>query len=468
MKDHVEIAVVGAGPSGMAAAVLATEHGASVLLLDEQMQAGGQIYRGISDQNITDESILGKDYYSGRKLVERLEASPIEYVNGVTVWQVSPEREIGISKDGLARLVTADQIIIATGAQERPFPVPGWTLPGVINAGAAQIMLKSSGITIPDAVFVGTGPLLYLTAFQYLQAGVPIKAILDTTPRSNYPRALRYLPGALVNIDGLIKGRQWLKQIRAAGIPFNKGVSEIKLRGETAVQSVEFRHRGKLQQLDAKDVFLHQGVVPNNNLAVAAGCRHIWNDPQLCWHAETDDWLESDMAGIAIAGDVGSIGGAMVAKLSGRIAALGAVFRLGKINRTVRDSNAMPLYKALAKEHRIRPFLDTLFSPHKEFRIPPDDATIVCRCEEVTAGEVRAAVSQGCLGPNQLKSFTRCGMGPCQGRLCGLTISEIIAQSRNVPVTDVGAWRLRPPVKPLVLGDLANLMIGEKQLLPDL
>ncbi len=411
--------------------------------------------------------MLGTEYYSGRKLVERLQSSTVDYLNGVTVWQVSPEREIGISRDGRARLITADQIIIATGAQERPFPVPGWTLPGVINAGAAQILLKSSGVVISGAVFIGTGPLLYLIAYQYLQAGVPIKAILDTTPRSNYYRALRHLPGALSNVGDLIKGRQWQKQIRAASIPFFSGINDIKLRGETAVQSIEYRHRGKLQQLDAENVFLHQGIVPNNNLAAATGCRHIWNNARLCWQADTSDWLESDIPNIAIAGDGGEIGGAVAAELSGRVAALGAVYRCRKIDKTVRDRDAGPLFKVLAKEHRIRPFLDALFRPCDEFRIPADDATITCRCEEVTAGEVRDAVFQGCMGPNQLKSFTRCGMGPCQGRLCGLTVSEIIAQSRNVPVTDVGAWRLRPPIKPLMLGELADLTIGENQLSPD-
>jgi thioredoxin reductase/bacterioferritin-associated ferredoxin len=457
MKNHYDIAVIGAGPAGMAAAVLAAKHSASVLLLDEQMHAGGQIYRNVSEQVICDKDILGPDYYAGSKMVEKFAASSVEYVSGVTVWQVSREREIGISKDGSARIITADQIIIATGAQERPFPIPGWTLPGVMNAGAAQILLKSAGIAIPDAVFIGTGPLLYLIAYQYLQAGIPIKAIVDTTPRINYFHALPHLPAALSNYGGLLKGRRWLKQLHAADIAFFKGACDISLAGDSVVKSVEFRHKGKRQRLDTENVFLHQGVVPNNNLTVATGCKHNWNDAQLCWHAVTDKWLESDIAGIAIAGDGAGIDGASAAEISGQIAALGAVYRCGKIDENTRNQSARPLIKALQKERKSRPFLDALFRPGDVFRIPESDTTVVCRCEEVTAGEIRKAVLEGCLGPNQLKSFTRCGMGPCQGRMCGLTVSEIIAKSRNVSVTDVGAYRLRAPVKPLMLGELANL-----------
>jgi len=459
VKDQYDIAVIGAGPAGMAAAMLAAKHGASTLLLDEQARVGGQIYRNISSQTIKDENILGPDYYKGQNLTRELAASNVDHISETTVWQVSAEREIGISKDGTARLLHADQIIIATGAMERPFPVPGWTLPGVMNAGAAQILLKSSGVVIPDAVFIGTGPLLYLIAYQYLQAGIPVRAILDTTPRGNYFRALPHLPAAFSNLAGLLKGQGWIRQIRKAGIPFIKGVEDVKLSGENALEMVEYKRKGKWQQIGTNHALLHQGVVPNTNLAMACGCKHRWNESQLCWHAVTDDWLETDIQGIAIAGDGGSIGGALAAEYSGRIAALGALHRYGAISQEVRDQLAVPLRQALQREMRIRPFLDTLFQPGEQFRIPKEDTTIVCRCEEVTLGTIRQAVNDGCLGPNQLKSFTRCGMGPCQGRSCGLTISEIIAQLCNKPVSDIGAFRLRFPIKPLMLGELADMAV---------
>jgi len=464
VKDHYDIAVIGAGPAGMAAAIVATEHGASVLLLDEQPAAGGQIYRAVGRQTLTDRNILGPDYYRGEQLLSALQASGAEHMTGTTVWQVSPEREIGISNDGMARLLSADQVILATGAQERPFPVPGWTLPGVMTAGGAQVLLKSAGLAEPDAVFAGTGPLLYLVAHQYLKAGVPIRAILDTTPRANTLRALRYLPAALMELPALMKGQGWISELHAAGIPFVKGVENLRLVGEEALSGVEYRHRDRWIPMDTSRVFLHQGIVPNVNLAMAAGCGHRWSESQLCWQAVTDTWGESDVPGIAIAGDGAAIHGARGAECLGRIAGYGALHRLGPMDARQRNFQAAPHRQALARESRIRPFLDAMFRPPEQFRIPADDDTIVCRCEEVTAARVRESVDLGCLGPNQLKGFTRCGMGPCQGRFCALTIGEMIAHRRGVSVAEVGALRLRPPVKPLMLGELAAMASAPESL----
>jgi bacterioferritin-associated ferredoxin len=131
------------------------------------------------------------------------------------------------------------------------------------------------------------------------------------------------------------------------------------------------------------------------------------------------------------------------------------VCQLGAIDASTRDSEAAPHRRALANVMRIRPFLDSLYRPRDANRIPSDDV-IVCRCEEVTAGDVRGFVELGCLGPNQAKSFGRCGMGPCQGRMCGLTVTEIIADARKVPPGEVGYYRIRPPIKPLTLGELAG------------
>jgi len=443
----------------MAAATVAAKHGACVLLLDEQPVAGGQIYRAVGRQTLTDRNILGSDYYHGQDLVSALQKSGAEHVAGATVWQVSPQREVGFSTDGVARLLTADQVILAGGAQERPFPIPGWTLAGVMSAGGAQVLLKSAGLAEPDAVFAGTGPLLYLVANQYLKAGIPIRAILDTTPRANTLRALPHLPAALTHVGALMKGRRWIAELRAACVPFVKGVEDLKLVGVDALTRVEYRRRGSWHRLDASRVFLHQGVVPDVNLAMAAGCAHRWSDAQLCWHAVTDAWAETDVPGIAIAGDAIGIGGARAAEFLGRIAGYGALKRSARLDGQQCDRLAAPSRRGLATEMRLRPFLDAMFRPSRQFRVPNDDTTIVCRCEEVPAARIRESIALGCIGPNQLKGFSRCGMGPCQGRLCGLTISEMIARYRGVPVTEVGALRLRPPVKPLMLGELAALAV---------
>ncbi|MCE8539062.1 FAD-dependent oxidoreductase [Ruegeria pomeroyi] len=457
MTEQHDIVVIGAGPAGMAAATQASHHGASVLVLDEQPRPGGQIYRAVERRREDGAAILGAEYLDGAGLVDRFRASTARYVPGATVWQVDASGEIGVTIGDRAKLLRADQIILASGAQERPFPVPGWTLPGVMNAGAAQILLKTSGIAMPAPVFVGTGPLLYLVAHQYLRAGVKVAGLLDTTPRVNYTRALPHLPGTMRHAASLWKGWRWQRELRASGIPVLSGIGDIRIVGAGAAEAVEYCKSGRWSRVPAETVMLHQGVVPNVNLAMAAGCRHDWHPEQACWHARIDVWGTSSHPNIAIAGDGAGIAGAVAAEAAGQIAALGALHRLGRVTTEQRDSLAAPMRRALDHQAGLRRFLDTLYRPADRFRIPPGDDTIVCRCEEVSAANIREAVALGCRGPNQLKSFTRAGMGPCQGRFCGLTVTEVIAAERGCAIADVGAARLRAPVKPLELGQLAAL-----------
>ncbi len=441
----------------MAAAVTAAEAGAKVLVLDEQPGPGGQIYRGIEAPGGAGDTVLGVEYHHGRTLSTALRNSGAGYLPGATVWQVSPQREIGVSVDGMARIITADAVIIATGAMERPFPVPGWTLPGVMSAGAAQIALKAHGLGAPDAVFVGTGPLLYLIAHQYVRAGIAVKAVLDTTPWHRYLTAAPYLPGALLASRQLLKGLGYMRAIRQAGVPFIKGVGSISIAGNGTADAIRYEKSGHLHELAADHIFVHQGVVPNVNLTRATGCDHLWNGAQECWRVVADTWGETSLAGIFAAGDATHIGGALAAEHEGRLAALAALTHTGRLDPSVRNNRGAPIHQALAREMRLRPFLDALFRPPKVHRVPADDATIVCRCEEVTAGDIRRTAALGCPGPNQLKSFCRAGMGPCQGRLCSLTVTEMLAEANNATPGAVGDYRRRPPVKPLTVGELAAL-----------
>ncbi|MDH3236552.1 MAG: (2Fe-2S)-binding protein, partial [Alphaproteobacteria bacterium] len=159
----------------------------------------------------------------------------------------------------------------------------------------------------------------------------------------------------------------------------------------------------------------------------------------------------------AVAGDAGGIGGARVAEHRGRLAGLDAACRLGKIDAATRDRLSAPELAGLKQTAGLRRFLDTLYAPAPAFLAPARDDVVVCRCEEVTAGELRQVAAHGCMGPNQAKAFTRAGMGPCQGRMCGLTVAAVIAGARGLAMEEVGAYRVRPPLKPLTVGQLAEL-----------
>ncbi len=200
IKDQYDLAVIGAGPAGLAAATLGARLGLDTVLFDEQPAPGGQIYRAVTETPVREPAILGADYWHGAELAQTFNASGAQYVPGTTVWSITRDREIGISVGGGARLLAARHVILATGALERPFPIPGWTLPGVMACGAAQVLLKSSGM-VPQGriVLAGTGPLLWLLAAQYVRAGMRIDALLDTTPRGNWRAALPHAAAFLVS-----------------------------------------------------------------------------------------------------------------------------------------------------------------------------------------------------------------------------------------------------------------------------
>lgn len=453
--NRVDVVIVGAGPAGMAAANVAAQRGLSVTVLDEQAAPGGQIYRAITQTSARRLQILGPDYAAGGELARAFAASGAKHERGASVWQVTAERTVDYVQDGVVKSLQAGAIILCSGAMERPFPIPGWTLPGVLTAGAAQILLKSAEV-VPSqpVVLAGCGPLLYLLGWQYLRAGVPIRAIVDTTDSADYRRALTHLGGALKGWRQLAKGLKLMRALKRAGVPFHQGATDLALEGTDALEAIRFSVAGRVQRLPATLVLLHQGVVPNTQVSWSLRARHRWDDAQLCWVPETDAWGELDVADIYVAGDSRGIGGAQAAAEQGRLAALEIVHRAGRIDRAMRDTLAAPVHRALREMLHIRPFLDALYRPKDANRIPADGVT-VCRCEEVTAGQLREFVKLGCLGPNQAKSFGRCGMGPCQGRLCGLTVTEVIADARGVPPAEVGYYRVRPPIKPVTLAELA-------------
>jgi len=457
LASSYDLVVIGGGPAGLAAAALAARAGVSTVLFDENPGVGGQIYRGITSTPIKNRTVLGEDYWAGAELAAEAKASGALIVSGATVWSLDPTRQVGVSIAGKARMIEARRVIIATGSLERPFPIPGWTLPSVMTAGAAQTALKAHGL-VPDGrvLLAGCGPLLWLLAAQMLRTGARIEAILDTTLRANWLRAVPHLPDFLLS-PYWSKGLALLREVRGK-VPVIP-IERLSARGEGKLQEVEYQSAGKDHRRRADVLLLHQGVVPNVNLANAAGIAHRWNERQLCFEPVLDVDFGSSVPGIAVAGDGAGIAGGTAAAERGRIAAIAAVRAL-KPSASVPDPQSVR--QKLQREELGRGFLDTLYRPADAFRLPEGE-TIACRCEEVTAKQIRDMAAIGCEGPNQMKAFLRCGMGPCQGRLCGLTVTELIAAQRHTRPADVGYYRLRPPVKPITLAELASPPISEAE-----
>ncbi|MQB08075.1 FAD-dependent oxidoreductase [Agrobacterium tumefaciens] len=449
-----DVVVIGAGPAGMAAAVRSRQLGLSVLVVDEQPAPGGQIWRGI-ERNSSGPvpAALGPDYESGRALTTAFRDSGAEYSPSTQVWQIEDEWTLFLTSEGQARRVSARAILLANGAQERPVPFVGWTLPGVMTVGAAQILLKSGGMLPQGEVWIaGAGPLPLLYTTQVLGLNGRVSGFLDTS-RGPGLGALARLPSAWRDFSGLAKGIRWQWQLRRSG-RMVRGVGDLRADGDGRLEHIEWTAGAERQKVKADVLLVHEGIVPRIHETLALGCAHDWNSEQNYFAARLNRWGETSREGLFVAGDAGGIGGWAAAVISGKIAALGIAARLG----LPVDSDALRSQDRLDQRRSralaLRPFLDALYPPP---RLQIADDVIVCRCEEVTAGTIRKVASNSAPDPNAIKAATRCGMGPCQGRQCGYSMQAILAELHNLPVGDVSFFNIRPPLKPITLGEVASL-----------
>ena len=436
VRASPDLLIVGAGPAGLGAAIEATARGLSVMLLDENAAPGGRIWQALEARGAKD-----ADDVAALALIRRFRASPVDAHWGATVWAIEAGGHVFWSNAQGAHSIAARNILLATGTMERPFPIPGWTLPGVMTVGAAQIALKT-GRLVPDrgTWLAGQGPLLLLYAAQVLDAGGQIAGVVDLSDGFAPLRALKRF--SLAALPELRRGLAWRRRLSQADVRWI-AASDIRAEGQTAVRAVSFRTLQGWQTKDANLLLLHDGVIPSVQMSRAVGCVHIWSDTQRCWQPRIDRSGRTSVPGILIAGDGAGVGGAAAAVLSGRIAALSLV-----------GGDASALHAERARCMAARPLLDMLFASRPR-RL--DDETMVCRCEEVTAGAVRLAAGSGCLGMNQLKAYTRCGMGPCQGRICAPVAIEVLAEARGVPLPAIEPLRTRFPTKPVSVGALNSL-----------
>ncbi|MBV9250597.1 MAG: FAD-dependent oxidoreductase [Acetobacteraceae bacterium] len=444
-----DLIIIGAGPAGVSAAIETRSYGLSVLVLDENAAPGGRIWQGLERRGASDQD----DALALRTLAAFRDCGA-DMRWRATAWGLESDGSVYWSTNNLVQSAQARYVTVATGATERPLPIPGWTLPGVMTIGAAQIAWKIGGL-VPDkgTWIAGQGPLLLLYAVQALRAGGNFAGILDLSDGTAPFRALRHIPKALPGAREILKGLSWRREIARAGIPW-LSATNLRAEGSDRLQRLRFRAHGRECTEPADMLLLHDGVIPSVQITRALGCEHLWDAAQRCWTPLTDAWGFTTVPNVLAAGDGAGISRALAAELSGRLAALGVAHALGRIDSARREAAAAPVRAERARHLAIRPLLDSLYSP-LELRLP--DEAIVCRCEEVTAGEIRAAARLGCLGLNQMKAFTRSGMGPCQGRMCGAVAAEVLAEALGVRVQDIEPYRLRFPTKPVTVGELASL-----------
>ncbi|MDP3342359.1 NAD(P)/FAD-dependent oxidoreductase [Frigidibacter sp.] len=458
MTETVDVAIIGAGPAGMAAARDLKALGLRVLVLDERAGPGGNVHASALDRPQEAASVLGGDYARGVAEARGFAASGVPARYGCSVSRVAGET-IHYLQHGRLHRITAARLVLATGAIERPVPFPGWELPGIMGAGAFQLMLKQSRV-VPagDYVLCGTGPLVLLMACQLLALGSRPLAVLDTNSEAApLGIGLSHLPTLARNAGAVAKGLSYMARLRLAGIPVISGVTRLEARGSDAVQAIRYtRRNGSSASLDVRMVLFHEGVIPNTQLGLALDCKHRWDEHERCLIPETDAYGESSRQGTFIIGDAAGILGASAAPHSARLAAMKIAQDLGCRLDDEAGGAVEAARRALNRERRFRAFLDRAYRPGLAFAAPITDETMICRCEQVTAGALRQAVRDGARGPAQAKVFTRCGMGLCQGRICGNVVTRLIAEETGLRPRAVGGYHIRFPLKPMSLIELAD------------
>ncbi|WP_116865632.1 NAD(P)/FAD-dependent oxidoreductase [Pseudomonas syringae] len=443
------IAIVGAGPAGIRAAQTLLAHGIKACLIDEGLRGGGQVYRRQPDNfQRSAKALYGFESAKAVAVHNALDtlAAQIDYRPQTLVWNAE-DHQLDTLQNGTAATLDFSHLIVATGATDRILPVPGWTLPGVYSLGAAQIALKYQGCAIGQrVVFCGTGPLLYLVAYQYAKAGAKVLAVLDSAPFSAQCKAL---PALLGQPATLAKGMYYRAWLSAHGIPVHQGALLTRIDGEKRVDGIQWQRNSKSGHLACDAVAFAHALRSETQLADLLGCEFAWSALNRAWLPTRDDCGRSSVSGIYLAGDGAGIMGADAAEMAGELAALGLLQDIGVVADTARIDT---LKTALRRIERFRHGLETAFPFPEDWAAKVADDTLVCRCEEVSAGEIRSAVQDGHWEINRVKAMCRVGMGRCQGRMCGLAAAEIIARESGRSVEHVGRLRGQAPIKPLPFG----------------
>ena len=444
----LRVLIVGAGPAGVRAAETLLKHGVKPIVVDEAPRHGGQIYRQQPEGfKRPPRTLYGFESAKATRLHQIFDAlkDRIDYRPNTLVWNLWHNVAHVAGPKGTAE-IPFDALVLATGAMDRIIPLPGWTLPGVYSLAGSQVALKYQGCTIGRrVVFCGTGPLLYLVAYQYKHAGADVVAVCDTARLSH---AAYLMPGLLAGGATIFKGMWYAAWLRLHGVNVLNGVTPLRFEGKGRVDALRvLTGRGRKRTIACDAVGYGYTLKPESQLADLAGVNFGFDTMTRLWLPEIDGYGRSSVEGVYLAGDGASIAGADAAELRGELAALALLKDHGM---AVPNARMTVLAKKLGRMSRFREALDRLFPMPATDVHAINDEVVVCRCEAITAGEIRHAAHELDAGEvNRVKALTRAGMGRCQARLCGANIAELVAHARAVPLEAVGRMRGQAPIKPL-------------------
>ncbi|MGW6025455.1 FAD-dependent oxidoreductase [Streptomyces sp. NPDC055099] len=466
-KPPRTLAVIGAGPAGLAAALAAAQRDVRVTVLDSAPQAGGQFYRRpASALRARRPQALHHQWRTWERLrdglARQIEAGRITHLTEHHVWFVErvegdggfavhallgPEQEESVS-------VPADAVLLATGGYEKVLPFPGWTLPGVLTAGGAQAMLKG-GLVLPGrtVVVAGTGPLLMPVAAGLAAAGAEVAALVESAG----PKAVaRHAATLAAHPDKLAEGARYAAQLLGHRVPLTTGHTVVEAHGKNALEAVTVAaldaagrvRPGTERRIACDTLAVGHGMLPHTDLAEGLGCRIDGVN------VAVDAEQRTDVPGVWAAGEATGTGGAALSLAEGHIAGRSAAARL---RGSAPDPRAWAAAaKARTKAREFAAAIKAVYEPPAHWAERLRDDTLVCRCEEVPASAVREAVEElGATDARTVKLLTRAGMGWCQGRMCAAAVAGLAGcEERSAR---------RPFARPVPLGVLAQAPDEDEQ-----
>ncbi|UFU03176.1 NAD(P)/FAD-dependent oxidoreductase [Ruania suaedae] len=484
------VAVVGAGPAGLAAADVLARHNLPVLLVDEQPQPGGQIFRQPPAAFTGAEATYTAGYAWGRALVRTPEHPAIDFAGSTTALGVlrDPDTASPADTDGPAtsgtpaprlrlalrgpdgvRSEPVSALLIATGAYDMPVPMPGWTLPGVLMAGAAQALAKSQRMVPPGPIVLcGAHPLLLVAAEQLLRAGAEITELVLARGLPGPGEAIRALPAVPGHAAMLAELGASLARLVRAGVRVSLGQAVTAAHGTDHVEAVEVtrldsagRPRGRSRTVPATTLVLGYGFQPSTELARQARATMRWDRRGGGWTVQHDGDQRTTAAGVYAAGEPTGVTGAEQARAEGALAGLAVLADLtGRADPAAwRDAR-----HSLARARRFSAVVQRMFAPREPLLAALATAeTVLCRCEEVTHGELAAtlAANPQMSTVSAVKLECRAGMGPCQGRYCEAAVTRMLRTARGASAQEAGYTAAHLPIKPVALGELAALASSE-------
>lgn len=457
-----ELLVIGGGAGGLLAASIAAEAGVDVVLIDERTASGGQYFKQPANESLLPASLSGdKQIIDGARLVDRALKSGARIVNGAQVWGAFAPAEFGVLDGDCATVYRPKRTIVATGAYQSGLPVPGWTLAGVMTTGAVQGMLRNYGVVPPGRIVIaGNGPLSLQIALELKDAGADVRLVAELADAS--PAAwVRHGLKMAYHVPRLaLDGIGYLAKLRKARVPVRYGTVLAEIRKSQHGLAADIKSAGsgtrEPETIEADIICVGYGFQPRNEILRCLGCRHRFDEARGHLVTERNEECETTLPGVYAVGDCAGFNGAPAALQDGVTAAVAAVRSL---DYRVSARHEKELRRAIRERPRHRAFQSALWSlfaaPRLSTQLATED-TLICRCENVTLGDIEAALRDRAGSMSGIKQHTRLGMGPCQGRNCAAVAADLLAERTGQPIGEFSFFAPRPPLKPIRIADIVG------------